>query len=409
MTTPKADTRVLLVDDLTVDASQWETDLTAADAGAYEEEAARTAIDGAGEGRSIELVFEADTSSNGVLVDHGNAAAFQVGIGGGVVLCRQDTATIASATLPGVSGVLGMFKLQWSTEPNPGDGDELRSELTVLGPEGDVLRMVFDHGVPTASELDDFSVGGVWSGGSLTSDYGDAISVVRISARYHTSIEFREDFTTQTAEPDIDGWIVAELPRLPEQLLEQGEVAGPQYLIATAAGEQHRPRLAGPLVQALARKDWVTLGPDITEAYPPKWVVDLADGWQVPASWLWLLEVPRACGWLVVTLQIAMQSTNVDPPGQVEIRFTTSDARPGADGHESSRTVTHDADGEVILTFERCFVVRDQPGLTWAWLAMRITGDNAAATAYQIRQCTIVPESVPSLELPEEPSDIYSP
>jgi hypothetical protein len=166
-------------------------------------------------------------------------------------------------------------------------------------------------------------------------------------------------------------------------------------------------------VQALARST-PEIGENLEETYPATWVIDLGDGWQATAAWLWRLDVPRFCGWVIATVQLAVWNTNTDPPATVEIAIATSDRRPGAGGQVSRTSITRSADdGDnglgALLELPRCFVVRDGDGFTWCWLMMRITGDNASGTAYRIRQCTIVPASVPALEQPEEPDDIFSP
>jgi hypothetical protein len=420
VSTSKPDTRILLTTtDLLTDLSQWAVDLTAAGAAAYEEESERTAINGDGRGRSLEIDFEADTSSAGVLIDHGGGDAspsYQLKIKSNAIECNAGLSTLGSLPLPDLDGSLAHFVASWSTEPNPlttGGSDALRSELTVFNAgTGTIARLVFEHAVTVSSVLDHLGIGGVWSGALMNFAYTDTIHVLRISSRYHTSIETREDFVLQTTAPSVDGWVVAELQRLPAAALEVAELAGPQYQVAAPAAVEHRARLASPLVQAMFR-DWPVLGADLAAKWPPNWVTDLGDDWQTTAAWLWRCEVPKICGWIVARIQVAVWATDANPPSQLEVRISNSDAPPGQDGTVSSEELTRAVDDGVdgtgvLAVFDRVFVNRDDAGRSWVWLASRLVGANAT-TRYAIRQITIAPLSVPSLDLPEEPADLFSP
>ena len=418
MTTAKADTRLLLLaGDLTTDASQRETDLTAADLGSYEDASARTALDGLGDGRTIEVVCELDNTSSGILVSSGGigggSPTYRIVVSAGVVVFFVGITLIGSITPPGLGGSLDDYLIAWATEPDATEAADARSEFVVWSlSSGNVQRLVVLHAVEPADPTDALSVGGLWTGGgSLSSDFTDTITELRISSRFHTAVETREDFISSTAAPDVDGWIVAELPRLPAALVEVAAVAGPQWQAAAAAAVQHRPRLASAIVQALARAPWAELGSDIASTYPAKWVVQIGDSWQATIAWLWWVEVPAACGWLVPWVQVALWSNDTDPPAQLELRVVTSDRKPGQGGQRTTSTITRSTDdgsGGVgaLLQLPRVLVRRDKTGRSWVWLETRLTGANAADTSYIIRQVSLLPESVPSYDDPDEPQEM---
>jgi hypothetical protein len=60
-----------------------------------------------------------------------------------------------------------------------------------------------------------------------------------------------------------------------------------------------------------------------------------------------------------------------------------------------------------LLQFPRALVRRDKVSRSWVWLELRLTGDNASGTSYLIRQVTLLPESVPTYEDPDEPQEIF--
>ena len=77
MTSARADTRVLVTSPITTDLSQWATNLTASGSGAYEDPSARTALDGTGDGRTIEIACKLNTGISSVIVAHGGDVAVQ--------------------------------------------------------------------------------------------------------------------------------------------------------------------------------------------------------------------------------------------------------------------------------------------------------------------------------------------
>jgi hypothetical protein len=431
MTSPRPDTRVLVTTPITTDLSQWLTDLTASGAGAFEDPAARAAIDGTGDGRSLELIADIDNVQIGWLVRHGEDAANQpYGIkvvAGGAVEFWGDVTVLASISAPSVGGAAASYVVAWSTEPNPqttGAGDALRSEALVYNVGTTELAWVtFVHAVYTADVAGAFSIGGAWDGGALLEPYAPSIDAVRVSARWHTRVETREHFIAQTPAPTILGITAVEAPVVPVDATTAKREPGTVYQAAAGAMAtgRNRHRAVSPLVHVLVPQPWPVFGNNQRDALSTKWVHDIGDGWQTPISWLWRRKIPRHTHYIRVEIQWATWATDVNPPDVAELRIYTANARPQLATDKVfrgiSRAVEDGVGGPgVRQMFEHCPVKRtdandiEGEGYTWVFLAARTdAGSGVGNVAYSVRGVTIVPVSVGLGFDIDEPPDEWGP
>lgn len=423
MTSARPDTRLLVASPVTTDLSQWLTDLTASGSGAYEDPSVRTALDGTGDGRSLEAAFEASNASEGWILRHGGDVATQpYGLfvkTGEVRFMGTGATVIASIVMPGIGAGLSDYIAAINTEPNPlttGAADALRSEFLVYDVLGKALAwLVVHHAVIVADPAGAFSVGGEWDGAVLQIPYPDGIDDVRVSSRFHTRVEVREHWVAPTTAPTPDGITAVEGPVLPAETTLAKSVAGPQYQAAAAAMAvgRNRHRMVSAAVQCIVPE-------------PPMWEDDLADvigagrvydlelGYQTPLCWLWRRRIPRHCSWVRVRVQWATWDTDGQPPDLVELRAHTADAPPPLAQEQQAKTISRNVDDGtggigVLETFELLYVERDLDGWTWLFLSARTDGGSGAGNvAYSIREISIVPVST-SEGFDDQPPNQWSP
>jgi hypothetical protein len=402
MTSARPDTRYLATSPITTDTGQRLTNLTVAAPGGYELNSARTAIEGTGSGRSIELIADIDDGQVGVLVDHDNGASYRISVtAGGIVVFSDATGTVASITAPNVNGVAKSYVVAWSTEPNPLSPATPRSEFLVYDVAGAALtQTVVEHAGTAASATGTFTVGGVFGGAAMTLAYSPTIDAVRISSRFHTRTETREHFVAQTAAPSIDGIAACQLFPVPAALLTAGNVAGPGYQLSAASMQttRDRHRLLSPVVEWI-HADPPALADDMkaAAAMNAKHVFDMGDGWQQPLMWLCRRMVPRHCQWLRVEVQWATYETVPGVTDLVELRAHTWNANPYTATADSNVTISRQADDTsmgigVRQVFAPLLVERGPDGYTWIGLSARTdSGSGSGNATYKVRSITAVP------------------
>jgi len=412
MSSPRPDTRLLTAAPVAADLGQRLTNITAAGLGAYEAPSARTALDGSGPARSLEILVNLDQASAGTLLDHGGDTGthgyrIDVSLPGGVVTIDfiGQATKLASIAAPGAGALAQPYVIAWSTEPNPattGAADALRSEMLVYDATGAALAWAaVAHAVFAADPAAAVSLGGSWTGAILAAAYPKALDGCRISARWHGRAEVREHWVAQTPAPAVVGITAVEGQLLPSDTAIAKSIAGPQYQAGAASMRvgRNRHRLTSPSTE--------TTIPD-----PPSWVDDLADtigptrvlnlegGYQVALGWVWRRRIPRMCGWVLVHLQLATWDDDAQPPDLTEIRIHAADGPPVDFDEEQikliSRSVDDGTDGVgVQLVFDPLYLRRDEAsGYTWLWLSARTDGGSGAGNAvYSIREVSIVPMS----------------
>jgi hypothetical protein len=403
MTSPRPDTRYLATSPITTDLGQRLTDLTVAAPGGYEANSARTAITGAGAGRSIEIKARIDSGGVGVLVDHGTGASYRVRVTtGGVVEFSDTNGTHASITAPNVGALSRTYVIAWSTEPNPlttGGTDTLRSEFLVYDVAGDSLSVaVVEHATAAASGTGTLTIGGVYTGGAMTLTFWESPVAVRISCRFHTRIETREHFVAQTAAPTVVGIQACEAPPLPAEMITDGNLAGPAYQAAAASLQptRNRYRLYSPVVL------WMQAVPpsytdDLKTTLAPGWVYDMEDGYQVSLGWVCRRRIPPTCQWLRVQVQWATWETAPGVTDLVELRVHIGNREPYYATQYSTTLISRQVDDGtngtgVLQTFDPVWVERDDEGYSWIWLSARTdSGSGSGNATYSIRSLTATP------------------
>jgi hypothetical protein len=409
VTSARPDTRYLATSPITTDTGQRLTNLTIAAPGGYEANSARTALDGDGAGRSIELKCEINSTNGGVLVDHGTGNSYRITVAiGGAVVFSDSSGTIKSIPAPGVGVGLKDYVIAWSTEPNPqtlgvGSGTALRSEFTVYDVAGAALTTeVATHDPVLASATGTLTVGGVYTGGVMTLTYANAIDAVRISSRFHTRVETREHFVAQTAAPSPLGPAACQLPVIPAGAITDGNVVGPAYQLAAASMQKgrDRDRLASPIIQWM-NASAPTLSDDMKVAanVNPKhiWNMPEGGGWQQPLMWLVKRMVPRNIQYLRVEVQWATWETISGTTDLVELRAHSWNGNPLTATETANVLISRQVDDLVLglgvrQVFAPLQVKRGPDGYTWIGLSARTdSGSGTGNASYVVRSMTAVP------------------
>jgi hypothetical protein len=411
VTSPRPDTRYLATATLTTDLSQRATNLTASGAAGYEDPSPRTALDGTGNGRSLEFTIEIDENHGGTLACHGRDIdadpAYEVRLDAGSIVLECDGSSVASLAVPNLGASVREYVVAVATEPNPsttGAGDALRTEITIYDVTADeVAYATKTHAVYTVVTTGAFTVGGQWTGGALVDAFDGTITAVRVSARFHTKTETREHFVAATAAPDPDGIEAVEVQVLPSQVTEPGAIVGPQYQAAAHAMAigRNRHRSVGPVIQMVTPSAPV-FGAALSTTVPAWWVRSLGDGYSTHLGWYWRRKIPRHTDWLRTVVQWATWYTS-GTLVSVKLRLYTSDEPPHLaqdwDSVTLSRT-THDTVGGlgVLEDFALVRVRRNAQGLTHVWLGAQIDVGGGNTNAFVVRALTATPVSRPAVD-----------
>lgn len=285
----KASTALLLnadVSDIYVDLSRERTSLD--DLTTYIEEApsARTALDTP---RSVSVIANLVSGSSGVLVFHGGAGSYgyRVRINAGVIECAAGGALKISATVPGLTGSEQRVLVHWAERTY---GANSRSELALYNFGTDEWEVVgATHSAVTPSASDALVIGAAHAGGSPFSGTIDDVKLVRIDRRFVSTTEAARDFVAAGSPPTLAGerrtpFITGPAESL--EIVEDGNLAGPSYLLAGAATRQADHRLVGPFVNVVINDPHF----EQVTADPPQWyraTPDNAAGWQLCIRYLW--------------------------------------------------------------------------------------------------------------------------
>jgi hypothetical protein len=401
----RPDTRLLLETSLTDDLGQRLTNLTSAAPGSREANSARTALTGAGSGRSFELTVQMDNASTGVLLDHDDGISYRITVATpGAIAFSNSDGTIMSLTASAIDAAPKTYVIAWSTEPNPGGSpggsDELRSEFLVydVAVGGSPVWDTATHKNIAASSTATLTVGGVYTGGAMTLAYSDTISVVRISSRFHTRTETREHFVAQTAAPTLEGPAACQRLPLPAAVLTNGNVVGPAYQLGAASMQtkRDRHRLLSPVEQWMNASP-PTLSDDMRDTVNPKHVLNMGDGWQQPLMWLCWRPFPRHCTHVRVEVQWATWETVPGATDIVELRAHSWNANPYYATEDSNVLISRTSDDGVNglgvrQVFPPLLVKRGDDGYTWLGLSGRTdSGSGSGNASYLVRSFTAVP------------------
>lgn len=245
--------------DPATDVSQFERAWTASGTGAYRSSASEWQIDGSGDGRTVEAEFTwATGDGTAVIARVGDpsttlpSSSFSLWVDAGVLQAYVGTTKVCEIALPESSASRCRFVAWWGTRPNPlttGASDALVSELLVRNAtEGRWSEMdMGTHAVSTTDPTWTASVGGRWNGASFLNPLAEAIIACRLSATYHSSVEFGEDFVAARGANTTKDLRRAQPYLGPAGLFAADEAYGPQAAQANEAAVQADLRMASPL------------------------------------------------------------------------------------------------------------------------------------------------------------------
>lgn len=238
---------------LATDISQRRTNITNNATYVSEANSARTAL---GYPRAVSIVVNATNTSSGVLVYHGTAGgySYRVRINGGAAEVAENGSLITSVALPGMVASARKALIHWSQRA---EDSSVRSELTVYNfVTGQWAFSSALHSATTPLATNTLTIGAAHAGATTFSGGVSAFFTVRIDQRHVSGTEAREDFVSQSTAPTLTGRHRTPLLTFPTSemsIADEGELAGPVYLMAAAATRQADSRLVGAPVNLVVR------------------------------------------------------------------------------------------------------------------------------------------------------------
>lgn len=213
---------------------------------------------------SIEMAFLADSNDSGYLFENNADSAQNNAIyadGAGDVDIYVAGALMASLDVPSVSATSQLCLLQWSAEANPlttGSGDALRHDVRLYNADtGEWTGASFTSAALTGFDSSADTVFGAQESGG-TGAYSNTIRMVRLSSHHHTPDELVACFIEIPTAPTLQGVERLEFP-VPDAastLGDDGNFAGPQYLLAARHLRTAQMLLVGPLVNEICTGSW---------------------------------------------------------------------------------------------------------------------------------------------------------
>jgi hypothetical protein len=305
---------------LTVDNSQFATNLTASALAVYETSSARAAITGA-TGRELYLrVSVQTTDKNTVMLIHANTAnianhTYLIKLDAFADMVFSQNDIVLYTLTPALAGTSSL-SIHWSTRPNPdttGAGDAVISEFLVYNHTtsayiGEVVQVA--HAISTTSASWALGIGGYWNGALLAAS--GQVSKCRIGTAWHPANEMAEEWISMRAAPTADANALEYLLPLTvaSGIGDDGEWAG-QANFAWIAEDNARKRRAlwSPLVNTVwSDAEAFAKTPDD----PVPWV-RLAPGsalYEMRIDWLRWLAVPAGCTHARVWVQVVSYVTS---------------------------------------------------------------------------------------------------
>ncbi|MBL9105200.1 MAG: hypothetical protein JNL82_29915 [Myxococcales bacterium] len=218
--------------------------------------------------REISIVANLSNTQTGALLNFGNAAGtgyvYRVSISMGVVYFRSnDGAIVTQITAPGITGTPSAYVLHWSTGYDPIAGDFFSECALCRIASGAWALERTVHAEPASPgagyQLNILGYGagvGLWTGGLAN------LSSVRVSSRFHSTTEAREDWQTESSAPSplgyqpplelaptaLDFFTGDQGDDVADALLDPETFAGPAEWLAVLHAGAHRQRLFSPLL-----------------------------------------------------------------------------------------------------------------------------------------------------------------
>lgn len=217
--------------------------------------------------REISVVANLSNSQTGILVNYGSTDGtqyiYRVEVSAGAVSFRQAGSVLASVPLPGVNGTPSSYVIHWSTGFDDVSSTHYSEFAVCRLASGAWTISRANHAQPPAAGGGwQFNLSGYGAGSSLFSGGLSNITSVRISRRFHSTTEAREDWQTESSTPAPTGYVPGiELAPVSSEvyqadpddpvadaILDPLTFAGPaQWLTALHSGV-HRQRLYSPII-----------------------------------------------------------------------------------------------------------------------------------------------------------------
>lgn len=290
-TNSKADTRFLSYypaassANLATDWSQYRTDLTDGTTYCSEGSSARTAL--VTPERTLELKFTHTAGGSGILLNHGTtdgvSYTYRVDVNKDSLRFLANGSAIASIELNTTGSKA--WVVRWATRAS---GSSYLSECDAYNAtDGAWSSASVTHSAHTTDVAWQFNVGGRGAGVSVYSAGVTAITMVRVSTRYHSRSECAEDWiATSTPDAQTGTTRCGNLPVASStDLGSHGAFAGPALLIAGDATRNNDRRLLGPVLNLA-----VSANNELTASYAPTPMVRKAIGsstyrWRIDLCW----------------------------------------------------------------------------------------------------------------------------
>lgn len=255
----KADTRYFTygagsIASLATDYSQYRTNLTTAATYAYEDPSARTSFD---KEWCVELIFEWDPGSSGILINHGTydgvSYTYRISATKGATVVFESTTGPIYIELNIDPGSTKSYLVYWSCRDINETGHTYH-ECGVYDIAAATwtkeYTTIATSGITTSTSWR-LNLGGYGAGTSVY-DYGmSAVEMVRIGCRYHSTEEVYLDFVTSTT-PDTVTAIrrcgLVPVDTSTTTISDDGSFAGPSLLVAGSACKRNDRRLLSPLL-----------------------------------------------------------------------------------------------------------------------------------------------------------------
>lgn len=256
---------------LATDDSGQQTNLTAGATWAYESSSSRCDHTGT---RTVDYLCTFDDSDTGTMFSYNptsNVSRMTLG-SGGVLTMTVNSATAATYTIQNLTAATDEdFIISWTTEVNPlttGASDAMHSELHIWNTTlGTYETTSFQHAVQTGGAAD-LIFGARTTGGA--GNFSGTTTEIRLSQAFHTSIETSETFIAQSSVT-ANGVEKLEwpVPTRDTAIGDDGEFAGPVYMMVGRSLRSNDLRLVSPVVNAVSTSmnwledsSWTMTDPD---------------------------------------------------------------------------------------------------------------------------------------------------
>lgn len=331
---------------------------------------------------SIEIAALIDSNDSGYLFENlqdTNPTNAIRADGAGDVDFYVAGALMASLDVPSVGATAAQCLIQWSAETNPlttGSGNLIRHDVRLVNAEtNEWTGASFTSAVLTGFDGgSDTTFGAQEPGGSNA--FTGTLRTVRLSTHHHTPDEMIACFMETAVEPTLEGverleWPV---PDVASTLGNDGNFAGPQYLMAARHLRTAQMLLVGPLENEVCTGAW---------AEDSSWTMDDPDnpGTDMHLEFLRRRPIPPTVNRVIFRVHVQQNGASA---ANLTVRAYSANA-PGPIAHPSqspdeyvvhSDATTRNADdgaastGGAWISIGPIRIARDDSGYSYFWLGI---------------------------------------